>query len=512
MKPVPAVEYRLHRGNRETPMRRIDTARRSAAIVLLLSVLVPTSGGSQGTPVSSPPANLRQRIQPLVDGAVARSAVSSIQIVELETGAVVASRDANVPIIPASNMKLFTTAAGLDLLEQPFHFTTTVSILGTVDRTGTLRGDVKIAGGGDPTFGSRFHEGKASAVIEEWIRELKRAGIRSIDGNVIFEHGYFDDQWVHPTWPEDQLVYWYEAPISALAIQEGCVLVRVLPGQPGGKAVVELEPPNRFVTLENSCVTGGRPGGVYVGRKMGTNTIIVKGNVPAKAGPTEIYVTVMYPVHYFAHVVHEALKRHQVSLSGEPLLVGRDPRPGWQTVTITRTPLTVVNYVINKKSQNFYAEQLIKTIGAEIEGEGSWEAGARAIERWMSQELGVAGREISIVDGSGMSRENRASAAAFVAVLRRMWASPYRWEFVSSMPYSGEDDSRLRRRMNAAPYARSVYAKTGYLSGVIGLSGYVRAQSGRVYAFSFLFNRYRTGVWGVYNLQDEILKEIIRNG
>ena len=117
-----------------------------------------------------------------------------------------------------------------------------------------------------------------------------------------------------------------------------------------------------------------------------------------------------------------------------------------------------------------------------------------------------------MADGSGMSRFNRASANAFTSVLRYMWKQPFRREFISSMPYSGEPDSRLRHRLNQEPYARQVYAKTGYIVGVIGLSGYVHAQSGKIYAFSFLFNGYPSGVWGVYRLQDEMLKEIVKGG
>jgi D-alanyl-D-alanine carboxypeptidase/D-alanyl-D-alanine-endopeptidase (penicillin-binding protein 4) len=124
----------------------------------------------------------------------------------------------------------------------------------------------------------------------------------------------------------------------------------------------------------------------------------------------------------------------------------------------------------------------------------------------------VPANEFLAADGSGMSRFNRASSNAFISLLRYMWKSPWREDFVSSMPYTGDPDSKFGNRLRQPPYARQVYAKTGYIAGVIGLSGYVHAQSGKVYAFSFLFNRYRVGVYAVYRLQDEMLKEIIRSG
>jgi serine-type D-Ala-D-Ala carboxypeptidase/endopeptidase (penicillin-binding protein 4) len=454
---------------------------------------------------------LEQRVQSLFASPVVRNSESSLMVAEVESGRVIASHNGNMPVAPASNMKLFTSGAAMQLLGSDFQFRTTVAIRGNVDPIGTLHGDVLVTGRGDPTFGSRFHDGDSTAIIKQWARDLKKAGVKTIGGNLIFNHGYFDDEWVHPTWPEDQLVNWYEAPISALAIQEGCVMVRVLPSTPGQRAIVELEPPNTILTLENTCVTGsGR--GIFVTRKNGTNTIVVKGNVPPKAGPSEIFVTVLYPVNYFANAAHLALEREGIKVSGQVLLTKGEMGGQWRTVTETTTPLSIVNNVINKKSQNFYAEQLLKTIGAERKGFGSWENGSKAVTEWLVAEVGVNPGEFQQIDGSGMSRFNRASSDSFIKLLRYMWRTPGRGEFVASMAYSGEGDSRLRRRLNQPPYARNVYAKTGYISGVIGLSGYVHGKSGKIYAFSFLFNKYRTGVWGVYGLQDDILKEIIDNG
>jgi D-alanyl-D-alanine carboxypeptidase/D-alanyl-D-alanine-endopeptidase (penicillin-binding protein 4) len=494
--------------------------RNLAAVLALLLLLVPPHGAEaqRKSAKKAAPAKavasgttLEQRVQSLFHSAVVRNSESSLMVAEVESGRVIAAHNGSMPVAPASNMKLFTSGAALQLLGPDFQFRTTVAIRGNVDPIGTLHGDVLVTGRGDPTIGSRFHDGDSTAIIKQWARDLKKAGVKTIGGNLIFNHGYFDDEWVHPTWPEDQLVNWYEAPISALAIQEGCVMVRVLPSTPGQRAIVELEPPNTILTLENTCVTG--PGrGIFVTRKNGTNTIIVKGNVPPRAGPSEIFVTVLYPVNYFANAAHLALEREGITVSGQVLLTKGDMGGEWRTVAETTTPLSIVNNVINKKSQNFYAEQLLKTIGAERKGLGSWENGSKAVAEWLVAEVGVDAGEFQQIDGSGMSRFNRASSGAFIKLLRYMWKTPGRGEFVASMPYSGEGDSRLRRRLNHPPYARNVYAKTGYISGVIGLSGYVHGKSGKIYAFSFLFNKYRTGVWGVYDLQDEILKEIIDNG
>jgi D-alanyl-D-alanine carboxypeptidase/D-alanyl-D-alanine-endopeptidase (penicillin-binding protein 4) len=453
---------------------------------------------------------LQERLASLVNGSVARSSDASIQIVELESGSVVAERNPHQPLAPASNMKLFTTAAAIDLLKPGFEVTTAVFLRGSVRPDGTLDGDVKVVGRGDPTIGGRFHDGRATAVIDEWATDLKRAGVKTISGNLIFEYGYFDTEYIHPTWPVDQLVNWYEAPISSFSMQEGCVQVRVMPSRAGKPCVVEFDPPTGYLSLQNTCVTGrGLP---FITRQRNSNTIIVRGGVPSKTGPTEVFVTVENPIHYFASVTLETLARGGVNVQGQIVITPRDARPDWRQVAQHTTPLNVLIYVVNKKSQNHYAEQVVKMIGAEVKQQGSWEAGTGAVTEWLTSKVGVPANEYSQADGSGMSRDNRASANAFIQLLRYMWKSPWREDFVSSLPYSGDPDSKFGHRLRTPPYARQVYAKTGYIAGVVGLSGYVHAQSGKVYAFSFLFNRYHTGVYAVYHLQDEMLKEIIRGG
>lgn len=451
-----------------------------------------------------------ERLASLVHSSVAQSSDAGIQVVELESGRVIAERNARMPLTPASNMKLFTTAAAIDLLRPSFEVTTDVSLRGAIDPTGTLNGDVKITGRGDPTIGGRFHDGQATAVLQQWAADLRRAGVKTISGDLVFEFGYMDTEYVHPTWPVDQLTAWYEAPIAAFSMQEGCVAVRVLPGRARERCVVQLEPPTSYVKVENSCRTGrGLP---YITRQRGSNTVVVRGGVPARSGATEVFVTVENPIHYFASVTNETFQRAGIAIQGKMVLTPRDGRSDWRVVTKHTTPLSILVYVINKKSQNHYAEQVLKMIGSERRGEGSWAAGNAEVETWLTKKVGVPGSELTLVDGSGMSRGNRASAHAFVMLLRHMWKSPWREEFVSSLPYSGDPDSKFGNRLRNPPYARQVYAKTGYISGVIGLSGYVHAQSGKVYAFSFLFNRYRVGVFGVYRLQDEMLKEIIKSG
>ena len=505
----------------------LKSSRSVATVVIILLVAVLQTGSAEAAkkkvrrkvtrkPVAAAPVDaasgvtLEERLSSLMNGSVARNSESSLQVVEVDSGRVVAERDPHQPLAPASNMKLFTTAAAIDLLGDRFEVTTTVYVRGNVEPSGTLDGDVKIVGHGDPTIGGRFHDGNATAVLQEWATDLQRAGIKTVRGNLVFEYGYFDTEYIHPTWPVDQLVNWYEAPVSAFSLQEGCVQVRVLPSRPGRQCVVQLDPPTQFLEVANTCVTGrGLP---FITRPRNTNTVIVRGGVPARSGATEVFVTVEDPIHYFATVTAETFQRAGLKLEGQIVITPKDARPDWRAVSQHSTPLDVLVYVVNKKSQNHYAEQVVKMIGAEKGGGGSWPSGTKEVTQWLTTKIGVPPEEYSMADGSGMSRNNRASANAFIHLLRYMWDSPAREDFVSSLPYSGDPDAKFGHRLRNPPYARQVYAKTGYIVGVVGLSGYVHAQSGKIYAFSFIFNRYRVGVYAVYNLQDAMLKEIITRG
>jgi D-alanyl-D-alanine carboxypeptidase/D-alanyl-D-alanine-endopeptidase (penicillin-binding protein 4) len=501
--------------------------RRLVALLLALLVVMPLEAATakkrrrstrRKKPVAHAPsiagtavgATLGERLQSLMNGTVGRSSDTSLQVVEVESGNVVAERTPNTPLAPASNMKLFTTAAAIDLLKPTFQVTTTVYVRGAVQPNGTLEGDVKVVGHGDPTIGGRFHDGHATAVIEDWATDLKRAGVKTIHGSLIFEYGYMDTEYVHPTWPVDQLIRWYEAPVSAFSMQESCVEVRVMPSRSGKPCIVQLEPPTSYLPIDNGCRTGrGIP---LITRMRNSNNIIVRGGVPSRSGTTSTFVTIENPIQYFATVTHETFERTGIHLQGDLVVMPRDNRPDWRAVSQHSTPLNILVYVVNKKSQNHYAEEVVKIIGAETKKEGTWAAGTGAVTEWLTTKIGVPPEEYHQADGSGMSRENRASASAFIHLLRYMWKSPWREDFVSSLPYSGDPDSKFGHRLRQAPYARQVYAKTGYIVGVVGLSGYVHAQSGKIYAFSFIFNRYHVGVYAVYQLQDELLREIIRNG
>jgi len=435
-----------------------------------------------------------------------------VHVVDLASGETVYAHNADQQRIVASNAKLFTTAAALDRLGPGYLFETEVLARGEVDR-GTLRGDVAVVGGGDPNISGRNYQGDPMAPLRQWASEIERQGIRRIDGDLILVDGLFEGPLVHPDWPRDQLAKWYEAPVAALSFEDNCTLVRIWPGdRPGLPAQVEMVPRLPVFDLETTALTtsSSRRHKVGVTRGGDEDRLTVWGNIYSNAGPVETWVPVKDPVAYFGLALERALADAGVELAGTRRASRELPPGSWRRVLVHRNDLLSTLEVINKRSQNLYAESVVKLLGAVSCGRGDWQSGTRAVGGFLS-ELGIEPGEYRMADGSGMSRNNLFTPRQLTTLLGGMFRHRWSAEFLRTLPYSGESDLSWEKRLETPPYRGNVFAKTGRLRGVSTLSGYAKAVSGRVYAFSVLSNPCH-GDWPAKNSQDEIVKAIIANG
>jgi D-alanyl-D-alanine carboxypeptidase/D-alanyl-D-alanine-endopeptidase (penicillin-binding protein 4) len=468
----------------------------------------PPASAVPPVPTSALKAGLNSKVR------AARSAAQEVgvQIVDLATGEPVYTYQAERKYIIASNTKLFTTSAALDQLGPSFVHRTPLLARGE-RRGGRLDGDLAVVGAGDPNISGRQHFGDPLAIFRSWGKALRDSGVRTLDGDLYLIHGFFDDTLVHPDWPRDQLTRWYEAPVHSLSFNDNCVLVQVWPSaRPGGPARVEVVPDLGIFEVESTVRTasGRNRGTVHIDRKWGTNVLTVQGTVPRGPWPVEKWVSVHDPMQYFASALLQALGDEGVRVTGKVFAADRLPPGRWNKVAEHQSSLLTTLEVINKRSQNFYAEALIKTLGARRCQQGDWQGGVTAVEEF----LGSAGLDLDAVrlaDGSGMSRQNRATPKMMTDLLRHMFFHPWGREFVATLPYSGEADLSWRKRLAEPPYRGNVFAKTGTLNGVSTLSGYAKAASGRLYAFSILCNGTR-GSWHAKRAQDAILRELIDHG
>ena len=503
--------------------------RRVAAGALLAAAwLLPAAHGSTATldlaaggvrPPSSvaeipaPPETLKNALNAQVQAARQIARQLGVHVIDLRSGATIYSYEADQLRILASNTKLLTSAAALDRLGPGYFFETRLLLRGTVT-DGVLQGDLAITGGGDPNISGRHSYGDPYAAFRPWAAALRQRGIHRVEGKTYLVHGLFDDGLIHPDWPRDQLTRWYEAPVSALSFNDNCVVVRVWPGgHAGAPAQVQTVPrlPGLF-QLRSSVRTSAsaRGTGVWVRRDPGSSVIQVGGAVYRGSQPVEVTLTVPDPVAYFGAALRAALAEEGVELATEPVASRRYPVGVWETIAVHRSDLLTTLEVQNKKSQNFYAESVLKTLGAEACRRGDWAGGTEAVRELLDR-LGLPRNSYQLTDGSGMSRGNRFTPRQMTTLLRFMFYHPWGNEFVRTLPYSGEPDLSWERRLATAPYRGNVFAKTGTLNGVSTLSGYARGLSGRLYAFSILGNQTRS-TWQARQSQDRILRALIDQG
>jgi D-alanyl-D-alanine carboxypeptidase/D-alanyl-D-alanine-endopeptidase (penicillin-binding protein 4) len=456
------------------------------------------------------PVTPQSRIEAAVLAArrVARSV--GVHIVRVDDGATIYGLDQDEARVVASNNKLFTTAAALATLGPNYNYETKVLARGEIT-AGVLEGDLAVVGAGDPNISGRGYNGDNYAVFRTWAASLRSKGIQRVHGHLMLVTGFFDAQQIHPDWPKDQLVNWYEAPVDDLSFNENVVTVRVFPGPKSGAPVrVETDPPlASFGVINNGITTTSKSHiRLTIGRTADNNHIYVSGSVRIGAGPSEAEVTVTDPVGVFGDALRDAFKQEGISIDGDTQRADHLGEGAWVEVAQLRSSLLSTIDITNKHSQNFFAETLCKLLGRTRFGEGSWSAGTRAVGEFLAK-VGIAPGSYSLVDGSGMSRNNKFAPSQVTKLLQYMYSQPFGADFMRSLAYSGEHGLHWQRRLASGPYLGNVFAKTGTLDGVSALSGYAKAKSGKLYVFSILCNGVRGDAHGA---QDAIVRALIDNG
>lgn len=443
----------------------------------------------------------------------------AVAIRSLDTGEPLFELDAGKLTMPASNMKIVTTAAAAEILGWDHRFTTTLETAAPVV-DGVLRGDLFIRGTGDPTISSR--NGRANGVLFEWIVALRQAGINEISGRIIGDDQAFDDEGIGDGWSWDYLQYGYAAPVGALQFDENVARMTIAPGAtPGEPAIVAL-PAGTGYTLLNRAATGEEESETRIDyrRHLTTPVLEVTGSIPAGAPALTRTVAVANPTLYFAQSVKDALVASGIPVHGDAVdyddiameLAGTngDRR---ELATTESPPLREMAAVLMKVSQNLYAETFVKAIGAARGGIGT-SAGGRAAVRETLTGWGIPPDSYVMYDGSGLSRYNYLSPEMVTAVLERMYRDPrHQRNFLLTLPIAGRDGtiaSRMRRTLAEG----NAVAKTGSIANVRSLSGYVRTRDGEMLVFSILANDFpiaaATVTW-IADLAVEILAAFSRD-
>lgn len=435
----------------------------------------------------------------------------SICFFDLAAGKKVFTFNAARPLIPASNMKLVTSAAAINLLGEGFVFKTPILIAG---------GNLVVLGSGDPVIGDlriAKQEGKSSDHIFKNIYEaLVRRNIDQIDGQIIVDASLFDDVRFHPSWPQNQADKWYTAQVSAINFNNNCLDVTFNPGEKAGKPITySLSPDTRYANIKSKCKTVGKGSNkIGASRKLETNYITLRGT--CRRAQT-INVTIDRPSAYFGYLLGEYLLARGIAIRGDMVVLDNpfvfDVHAAKVPLYEYSTPLPKVLNRCNQNSLNMAAECLFKTLGAyrgnspgHPPRQGSWQSGRVAVEGFLKK-IDIPTGEYAIDDGSGLSRKNRVSARALVQILTHAWRQPYREMFRNSLANPKNGTLSKRGRFKGNDYEGRIHAKTGYISKAWALSGYCRTRDNRWLAFSIIANK---GKQSPRNLIDTLVKEIIK--
>ncbi|MEK7359723.1 MAG: D-alanyl-D-alanine carboxypeptidase/D-alanyl-D-alanine-endopeptidase [Planctomycetota bacterium] len=458
------------------------------------------------TAMASDQTTLEESLKAVIQSPLLKKMSYGINVVCLGNNAPIFNHRGGELFGVASNMKLLTTAAALEYLGSNFEYKTYVTAYGTITPSGELLGNIVIKGSGDPNFSGRFYQGKTTAIPEAWAAAVAGRGIRRISGDIVADDTVFDRSYTNPNWPVNQLSQWYCAPCCGLSFNDNCVDITVLPSKKAGDTVSLLVEPNTaYITIVNTCTytANKKEHGYSLYRKPGTNQISVKGKFWINAVPEKQWVTIHNPALYLATVFKEALVRNGLTVTGNPRLVNEGDLSAVKGETITSAVSTMEQTVTvtNKNSQNFYAEQILKTLGAQVQGDGTVQAGLLVLNSFMKK-LGFDVQEYQIMDGCGLSKGNRLSPSMITAILAYMSKHPAKNVFYNSLPSSGVDGG-LQHRIVSPKYRNKVHAKTGYIAGVSALSGYVDTATGDIIVFSFLINNVKS-LSDARKIQDDV--------
>ncbi len=423
------------------------------------------------------------------------------------TGRVMFEHNADRLFVPASNTKLVVSAAASALLPEGYHVRTSLYATGPLHE-GTLRGDLIIYGRGDPTFSARCYGPDTLALGAcEWTWSRMNAladslvarGVREIEGAIVADGSYFDAEFVHPSWEHYDLNWWYASPVSALGFNDNTIGVHWGPGPTvGAPALVSFEPDLGNFLFENRTRTApsGTRTSIDFFRKPGTLEIWAEGLVAeGHRGRTE-HFALPDPNLFFAQAFRAALAARHIGVGGPTLsttdsLRYRDAREAAALVSFSSRPRDDLIFPILNSSQNWFAEMLLKVLGREIGGEGSWEAGLDVEGRFLIESVGIDSTAFSLTDGSGLSASNLMSPRALAQLLLYMWKHPSNGGFLRALPRSGAVGS-LRDRFAGTALEGRIVAKSGSIRHVNSLSGYIEHPRRGPLIFSVVVNDHAT--------------------
>lgn len=459
---------------------------------------------------------LRNDIKSLISNSDFANANIGLCVQAVESGEYIFVSNESKNFIPASTQKIITTAAALDYLGADFKFSTKLYLDGKLNGNGEFMGNVIIRGLGDPSLSKYYHK-EPLEIFDVWIKKLDSLGINSITGNIIGDDSYFDDVYYGPGWSWDDFSYFYSSQVSALSFNDNRVDLYIYSGDSVGDAArINSYPQSNYYRINNRIKTSHPTlsNSLNGSRDFNSNIIKLWGSVPyeqSRKTPNTLSLTIENPTLYFLNIFKSKLEQEKISFSGglmkksdvhenidylHSLLLAENFSP----------PLKEIIDVINQESHNLAAEMILKTLGKENFGNGTFYSGSEYLQKFLLK-AGVNVQNVKIFDGSGLSRLNLISPRNLVNVLNYVYRSSNKDIFIKSLAKPGEPGT-LKRRMNRSKAEKNVVGKTGSMNNVSAICGYVTTSDNETFAFAIMMQNFTVPTSLASNLQDLILMRL----
>ena len=493
-----------------------------ARIALLAGMLLPAVAPAR---LPAQDKKLAKRLDTRLDAKPFDRQLWGVAVLD-EKGKLLYGRNAERMFIPASNTKLVVSAVASALLAPDFTVHTSLYATGPVV-DGVLQGDLVLYGRGDPSFSHRCYATdtlQSGACDRDPMLRMRALadtlvarGVRRVAGNVVGDGSYFDGAIVHPGWEGYDLNWWYAAPVSGLGFNDNAIDISYTPsGTEGEPAALAFAPDFGDVSLENRTrtVAAGAEETIDFFREPGTLHLWAEGTVQA-GGRTRVESFAMPDPNLFAaRALRAALAERGVAVLGgtrstTDSTLFQVARRAPALAEVSGRPLRDWIFPILNTSQNWYAEMLLKQLGKTFGRAGSWDEGLRVERRFLIDSVGIDSTQFALSDGSGLSASNLVTPLAFTRLLRYMQRHP-RWStFAAGLPQAGNTGS-LRSRFRGTPLEGKVRAKTGSISRVNSLSGYVELPGGKGLVFSIQANHHAQPSRAILAQIDSVVVDMAR--
>jgi D-alanyl-D-alanine carboxypeptidase/D-alanyl-D-alanine-endopeptidase (penicillin-binding protein 4) len=491
---------------------------------------------------------LASRIDKILSQPDVARGMWGVEVVSLTTGKTLYSQNPEKLFTPASNTKLFTTAAAVALIGPDYKFHTTVETMAPLDKYGRVAGDLVLVGRGDPNISGRVlpynmkteRRMAALSALDGLADQLVQKGVKFIDGDVVADDSYYAFERYGEGWAQDDLVWEWGAPVSALTLNDNVIFVSIMPADRAGeKAFVSIVPYAEYYRIDNRIMTtppGTGPRKIFINREPGSNVLTLWGNIPSDDVGANEALAIEDSADFAAKVFQAMLEKRGIVVYGKAR-ARHNELANLNTVTVTATaqsagggertvqsmhpvPMVLASYesqplsqdlrVINKVSQNLHAELMLRLLGRERGTAGTIEGGLEVVRGFLNQ-AGIRGDEYVFFDGSGLSRQNLVTPHAVVKLLTYASTQPWGTLYRDTLPVAGIDGS-LSERFKGNPRMQGrVQAKTGSLGHVNCLSGYAQTEKGDQIVFSIMANNHTLTSHRALETIDEIVAALVQD-